>query len=157
MLTKVFEKYVNSLKQKKYRYQHQRFVAEGTKTVLEFLTEHFETEKLIATQSWLNEFAGHFNLPENLILPVEDHELKKISSLSNPSEVMLIAMMPKNQWDENTLSVNFSLALDDMQDPGNLGTIIRIADWFGIPYIFISENSADPFNPKTVQASMGSL
>jgi RNA methyltransferase, TrmH family len=157
MFTKGFEKYVNSLKQKKYRYQHQRFIAEGTKTVLEFLTEHFVIEKLIATKSWLNEFGGHFNLSQNLILTAEDYEIKKISALSNPSEVMLIAVMPRHALEENVLSTDFSLVLDDMQDPGNLGSIIRIADWFGIPYIFISENSTDPYNPKTVQASMGSL
>ena len=95
MFTKEFEKYVNSLKQKKYRYQHQRFTAEGTKTVFEFLTEHFEIEKLIATEAWLQQFAGNLNLPEHLIMPVKNHEMKKISSLSNPAEVMLIAVMPE--------------------------------------------------------------
>ena len=68
MLSKAFEKYVNSLKQKKYRYQHRRFIAEGTKTVLEFLTEHFEIEKLIATKAWLEQFAGHFKSASFFVL-----------------------------------------------------------------------------------------
>lgn len=156
MLSKSFEKYVKSLKQKKYRSQYQRFLAEGTKTVLEFLKEDFKIEKILAAPEWLQQ-VGYLELNDELVMEVSVAEMEKISSLSNPSPVMIIGCIPSLKLDEEALQQNFSLALDDIQDPGNLGTIVRIADWFGFPYVFISENSADPYNPKSVQASMGSL
>ena len=155
MVSKSFEKYVNSLKHKKYRAQHHRFIAEGEKTVQEFLEEGFAIEKILALPEWTTRherWKKKYDVEE-----VSPLQIQKLSSLITPSPVMMIGEMPQHTMVPQKISAQINLVLDGISDPGNLGTIIRTADWFGIEYVFCSENCADPYNPKTVQASMGSL
>jgi len=155
MIPKSFEKYVNSLKQKKYRSQHKRFIAEGEKTVREFLNEHFPAEKILTLPAWTekNERWKRFYSIEE----ISEVQMKRLSNLVTPSPLMLIGEIPDYKIQDAKIVSQISLALDGISDPGNLGTIIRIADWFGIEYVFCSEDCAEAYNPKTVQSTMGSL
>lgn len=157
MISKSLEKYVNSLKQKKYREERQRFTAEGEKVCTEFLKEGWNVEHIIATAEWLNKNSALSKKYSEVLMETSDREIKRISALVTPSPVMLIAEIPQWQLDEKKILSQLHLALDNIRDPGNLGTIIRIADWFGISTVFCSEDCADAFNPKTVQATVGSL
>jgi TrmH family RNA methyltransferase len=157
MLSKSFEKYVNSLKQKKYRISNKRFIAEGDKIVLELLEEKVNAEKLLATTGWLEIYRERLPAFHYVMEEISEHEMKRISSLVHPSGVLLVAEIPEAIIDREVIRKKFSLVLDGIQDPGNMGTIIRVADWFGIPYIFCSEDCVDSWNPKVVQASMGSV
>ncbi|MEO5674160.1 MAG: RNA methyltransferase [Chitinophagales bacterium] len=157
MISKSFEKYVNSLRQKRYREERNRFVAEGEKVTEEFLSEKCVVEKLLCTAKWLNRNSGHLNRHAEHIVEVSESEMQRLSSLVTPSTVMLIAEIPQSEIDDRNIETNVHLVLDDIQDPGNLGTIIRIADWFGIEALFCSVNCADAYSPKVVQSSMGSL
>jgi TrmH family RNA methyltransferase len=155
MVSKSFEKYVNSLKHKKYRAEHRRFLAEGEKTVNEFLSEGFSIEKILALPEWIthNErWKKKYDLEE-----VSPQLMQKLSSLITPSPVMMIGETPQHSISSPKMSAQISIVLDGISDPGNLGTIIRTADWFGIEYVFCSESCADAYSPKTVQATMGSL
>lgn len=157
MLSKSIEKYVNSLKQKKHRLEEGRFIAEGEKQAEEFLTGGLRTDKIIATPEWLKAKEYLWNRKQVTIVEVSEIELKRISGLTQPSRVLLVMEIPSVQTDESMIKNSLNLVLEDISDPGNMGTIIRIADWFGIPYIFCSENCVDVYNPKVVQASMGSI
>jgi TrmH family RNA methyltransferase len=157
MLSKSQVKYIQSLHHKKFRDQEGAFIAEGNKVVLELLQSgQFVCEQLIGEQEWLHDneirirkhFAG--NLQE-----VKDFELQKISALSTASQTL--AVFKKMQPKEILVKGKITLLLDTLQDPGNLGTIIRIADWFGIASIICSTDTADQYNPKVVQSTMGSL
>jgi TrmH family RNA methyltransferase len=152
MISKNKIKLINSLSQKKFRDQTGLFFAEGTKLVLD-LAPAFQTAILVATYDWLH--LHEYKADE--IIEIRDDEFNKISNQKSPQGVLAVFKKPDYSWKIKELNNQLSLALDDVQDPGNLGTIIRIADWFGIPDIFCSEHSADAFNPKTVQASMGAL
>lgn len=153
MISKNNIKFITSLSQKKFRDEHNMFVAEGTKLVLDLLPI-FKCSQLIATTKWLNDnFISTF--PE--VLEVTDDELKKISNQKSPQGVLAVFFKLSLTWNAVDLSDMLTLALDDVQDPGNLGTILRVADWFGITDVFCSENTADPYNPKSVQATMGAL
>jgi len=152
MISKTKIKLISSLSQKKFRDQTGLFVAEGSKLVLD-LAPFFRCSILVATIDWLN--LHKFKADD--IIELKAEEFNKISNHKTPQGVLAVFEKPEYHWDKQELSHKLSLALDDVQDPGNLGTIIRIADWFGITDIFCSEHSADAFNPKTVQASMGAL
>ncbi|RSK41978.1 TrmH family RNA methyltransferase [Mangrovimonas spongiae] len=146
MLSKNQIKFVRRLKQKKYRQQHGLFIAEGVKTITELLNSNFELYHLYTTES--------FNIDANLETMISFPELKKISALKSPNKALAVFVMPEQQSvDLNTLIV----ALDDVQDPGNLGTIIRLCDWFGVTHLVCSETTVDCFNPKVIQATMGSI
>jgi len=155
MISKAKIKLINSLAFAKYRRQHGLFVVEGTSSLLDFLNSEMTLESLYATGKWIEK---HQNELEG-IHPVEaeEKELKKISFLKTPPEVVAVFKIPG--WEDFDLKnmTGLLLMLDDIQDPGNMGTIIRTADWFGIDTIVSSPASANPFNPKVVQASMGSL
>jgi len=153
MISKSKIKLINSLSQKKFRDETGLFVAEGTKLVSD-LVNAFRCSMLVGTPDW---FRQNKIIPALETIEVSNDELKKISSLKSPQGVLAIFEKPVCEVNTQELSQKLSLALDEVQDPGNLGTIIRIADWFGISDIFCSEHSADAFNPKTVQASMGAL
>lgn len=139
----------------KYRRQHQLFVAEGTTNVLDFIRSGLRSEAVYATHEWLTMYKSH--LGEVAATEVSMKELRKISSLKNPSEVLAIFEKPADVTFDIKNINDLILMLDDIHDPGNLGTIIRTADWFGIQNIICSEETVDAFNPKVVQASMGSL
>ena len=149
MLSANQKKFVNSLKQKKFRNQHNCFVVEGFKMVEELLLSNFETETIFALSDWATH---HLNLKVEVI---SENELNSISSLITPNKV--IAIVKQKEKIISDLSQSLSIVLDDIQDPGNFGTIIRTADWFGITNIICSENCVDVYNPKVIQATMGSL
>ena len=155
MLTKSQINYINSLQTKKYRQKYQHFVAEGDKIVQELLESHFKIHSIYAKKDWISNFK--FQISNFKLLEINENELKKISSLTTPNQVLAIAEISPYSIEQKNLSNKLSIALDNIQDPGNLGTIIRTADWFGIENIFCSADCADTFSPKVVQASMGSI
>lgn len=145
MLTKAEIKLINQLKLKKTREKHQLFIVEGDKSIQEFLDGPFQLVSLYGLE---NTF---FSKGLKKITP---QELKKISHLTTPQNSLAVFKLP--HWGIPKKS-GFLLGLDGIQDPGNLGTLIRLADWFGITHIICSKNTVDVFNPKVIQASMGSL
>lgn len=154
MLNKNDVKNIKSLEHKKFRAEKGLFVAEGHKTVLELL-DRFSCILLIATQNWLD---SNKKISAERIEAVSADELKHASLLRNPQDVLAIFRIPKKEAKLSEIAQsNLVLALDDVQDPGNLGTIIRLADWFGIKDVFCSKATADIYNPKAVQATMGAL
>ena len=153
MLSKNKIKYIRSLELKKNRKEEGVFVAEGPKLVGD-LIGHFKCRLLVATSSWLD-MNSHVKADE--IIEASYDELTRASLQKNPQDVLAVFEQPDSAYDLNEVKKSLSLALDDVQDPGNLGTIIRIADWFGIEHIFCSHGTADVYNPKTIQATMGAL
>lgn len=146
-LSKSQLKLILSLQQKKYRNKYSLFIAEGTKVVKEFLNSNFELEQLFFVE-------GDDYDTEGKAIHISEMELKKVSSLKTPNNVLAIFKIPV----ENTLLNNgLILVLDNINDPGNLGTIIRLCDWFGVDQLVCSETTVDCYNAKVVQASMGSL
>ena len=158
MISKNKLKYIHSLEQKKARQREGVFVAEGTKTVNELLLADFCPQCLIGTEAWFDSMPESPARKAEHIIVTED-ELRKASFLQHPQQVMGIFLAPQSEslpapeWFDS----NLCLVLDGVQDPGNLGTIIRIADWFGISTIICSRETADAFAPKVVQATMGSI
>ncbi|MCK9207075.1 MAG: RNA methyltransferase [Salinivirgaceae bacterium] len=148
-------KFIKSLEHKKYRKIHQSFVVEGEKMVLELLNSPFEVTQIFATKPFLNHYSGNLTKGTNLV-EVTDQELKKISTQQTPNQVLAIAKLPQ-EGPLNLSDGNLFLALDNVQDPGNLGTIIRTAAWFGIRRLFCSPDTVDAFNPKVIQSTMGSI
>ena len=148
MVSKNQIKLITSLQQKKYRKQEQLFFAEGVKVVQELLHSNFELQDLFTTKQ------DFLTVPKNKVHAISEAELKKISALTTPNTCLAVFKIPKvKEMFEKGLIV----ALDDVRDPGNLGTIIRLCDWFGIETLFCSEESVDIYNPKVVQATMGSI
>ncbi len=146
MLSKSQIKTITSLKQKKYRLQQGLFVAEGVKTINELLASQFSLQQLYTTNS--------FKIDANLETVVSENELKKISFLKTPNTALAIFKIPEPKAiNTNQLLV----ALDNVRDPGNLGTIIRLCDWFGITDLVCNIETVDCYNPKVVQATMGSI
>ena len=154
MLSKNRLKLITSLAYKKHRDDLGLFTAEGSKSVVEFLPA-FKCQCLLATQEWLNDHPSD-RLPSETIV-VTSGELRKSSSLKTVQGVLAVFEKPALEWSLPLIQNKLSLALDNIQDPGNLGTIIRTADWFGIEHVFCSETTADVFGPKAVQATMGAL
>ena len=152
MLSKSQIKLVNSLQQKKFRNKLELFIVEGKKSVNEFLKANFELEKLFFTEDFNNERKEHREERREVL--VTKNELQKISALKNANQVLAVFKIPNNKIIEKT---DLTLVLDDIKDPGNLGTIIRLCDWFGISQLVCSLETVDCYNPKVVQASMGSL
>jgi TrmH family RNA methyltransferase len=153
MLSKNKIKYIHSLELKKNRVSEGVFVAEGRKLVGDLLG-HFACRLLVATQEWWD---AHPTATAEECVTVTQDELTRASLQKAPQEVLAIFGQPDFTMDASVLSHSLCLALDDVQDPGNVGTIIRVADWFGIEHIFCSHGTADVYNPKTVQATMGAL
>lgn len=155
MISKAKIKYICSLQQKKNRNNEGIFVAEGPKVVGDF--QRKRSPLFIAcTQQWLAHNGERVYNEETEVNVVTEDELKKVSFLQHPQEVLAL-FRQENSNLKHPDTHHLYLALDGVQDPGNLGTIIRIADWFGIEQIFCSEDTADIYNPKVVQATMGSL
>lgn len=145
-LSNKYHKLITSLSQKKYRQKHQLFVVEGVKVVREFLKSSYELEILFSTD---NDFSFL-----DCFIEVSPQELKKISSLKTPNKVLALFKIPR---ETKVDSSGLILALDTINDPGNLGTIIRLCDWFGVKQLICSRETVDCYNSKVVQASMGSL
>lgn len=148
MLSKNQIKLITALQQKKYRQSHRLFFAEGVKVISELLQSAFELEQLFETEPLFDE------VPANKKVTISPSELKKISALSTPNNCLAVFKMPV---DSPLLQNGLIVALDDIRDPGNLGTILRLCDWFGIEQLLCSNETVDVFNPKAVQATMGSL
>jgi TrmH family RNA methyltransferase len=148
MVSKNQIKTITGLQQKKYRKLHKMFFAEGIKVVQELLNSNFELQQLFTTEDI---FKG---VPKDKTELITEAELKKISALTTPNTCLALFAMPEEQ---PISQAGLIIALDDIRDPGNLGTIIRLCDWFGIAHLVCSENCVDAYNPKVVQATMGSL
>lgn len=146
-------KYIHSLELKKNRKAERVFLAEGHKLVEELLG-HLPCRFLIATSEWLSHHAA---LPVDDITEVAPEELSRASLQKAPQQVLAVFEQPNNTINLNSIRHSLCLALDGIQDPGNLGTIVRIADWFGIEHIFCSPDTADIYNPKSIQATMGAI
>ncbi len=147
MLSKSRIKLITSLKQKKFRNQHQLFVVEGLKTIHEFLNSDFELDFLYTTKLFSE-------VTSNKQLLITEKELQKISFLKNTHSALAVFKMNPEITTETTSLI---IALDNVRDPGNLGTIIRLCDWFGVTQLICNTETVDCYNPKVVQATMGSL
>ncbi|MGQ8336520.1 TrmH family RNA methyltransferase [Sunxiuqinia sp. A32] len=156
MLSKNKIKFIQSLSRKKVRDQEQLFLVEGNKIVLESIDSDFGIEMICATPEFSDRFFADKNLQCELIECSED-EIKKASLLQNPQQALALVKMPTPELSLQKATDKLFLALDFIQDPGNMGTIIRIADWFGIRDIICSQNTTDCFSPKVIQASMGAI
>jgi TrmH family RNA methyltransferase len=156
MLSKNLLKQIHGLRLKKNRIEEGLFLVEGTKSVIELLRSKIAVNKLIATTDWLQQHESEYKNAHIDIVVASEEEVNKASNLNTPQQVIAIAALPSN---ESTGDPNkeFILALDNIQDPGNMGTIIRIADWYGINTIICNENTVEWHNPKCIQASMGSF
>lgn len=148
MVSKNQIKLITGLVQKKNRNEQQLFIAEGKKVVQELFHSDFELVQLYSVSDLNSE------IPVEKITLISDNELKRISALTTPNECLGLFKIPKSKKIEDK---GIIVALDDIRDPGNLGTIIRLCDWFGIKQLICSETTVDVFNPKVVQATMGSL
>lgn len=155
MLVKQKAKYIQTLGQKKFREQEGAFIAEGPKLVKELLEENATSViEVFALKDWIND--NEKLLERKEVTAITEAELERISQLTTPNKVL--AIVRQFDKDENIdVKDKITLVLDGIQDPGNLGTIIRIADWFGIEQIVCGTDSADCYNPKVVQATMGSI
>ncbi|MBK9484897.1 MAG: RNA methyltransferase [Chitinophagaceae bacterium] len=158
MLSKTHTKYIQSLQHKKLRDETGLFIAEGPKVVMDLLNSRkFICKEIFALNNWLQEHSKHLSLlKDTAVTEAEDFELQKISSLSTAHAVLAVFEKRKPDYKIET-AFKITLVLDTIQDPGNLGTIIRIADWFGIENIVCSTGCADMYNAKVVQSTMGSL
>ncbi|HIG31972.1 MAG TPA: RNA methyltransferase [Flavobacteriales bacterium] len=151
MITKNQIKYIKGLSLKKNRIKEQCFVVEGEKCLAELLNSSFEIVELFALKDWIDENKVIFDK----IQAVSFKGLERISNLKSPNKVLAVVKLKKQEILQQESVV--TLVLDDINDPGNLGTIIRMCDWFGVKQIICSENSVDIYNPKVVQSTMGSL
>jgi len=154
MISKTQAKYIQSLGQKKYRDQEGLFIAEGPKLVKELLqNKNARLEQLYALDEWIDENEKVLSTANAVRINAGD--LERISQLKTPNQV--VAVFKKFESNAPIAKGKISLVLDGIQDPGNLGTIVRIADWFGVDQIICSTDCADLYNPKVVQATMGSI
>ncbi len=146
-------KYIRSLDQKKVRRIDKVFLAEGPKIVSDLLGA-FHCRMLVSTEEWLK---AHPNALADEVFCVTSEELSRASLLRTPQQVLAVFSQPTYSFDISLPQQSLCLALDGVQDPGNLGTIIRVADWFGIEHIFCSMDTVEVYNPKVVQATMGAI
>jgi len=148
MVSKNQIKLITSLQKKKYRFTNQLFLAEGIKVIQELLKSNFELVHLYTTQNDFEEVSNE----KKTIIPESD--LKKISALATPNTCLAVFKIPV---EKKIIESGLILALDSIRDPGNLGTILRLCDWFGIEQLICSKDAVDIYNPKVVQATMGSI
>ena len=151
MITKNQIKYIRGLSLKKNRIKEQCFIVEGEKCLAELLNSSFEIVELFALKDWIDENKAVFDK----IQAISFKELERISNLKSPNKALAVVKMKEQKIIQQKSAV--TLVLDDINDPGNLGTIIRMCDWFGVKQIICSENTVDIYNPKVVQSTMGSL
>ena len=163
-------KHVSALKLKKFRDEYNEFVAEGNTLVQDLIQSPLELASVYALQSWIVDNLGLIREKNLPVYETDSLDMSRISSLSSPSPVLAVVKIPAGALemlkadDMDRLEdlfpgiiQNLSLVLEDISDPGNFGTIVRIADWFGVRTIFCSENSVELYNPKVIQSSMGSV
>ncbi|NQU88793.1 MAG: RNA methyltransferase [Mariniphaga sp.] len=156
MISKNKIKLIKSLSQKKYRVKENLFLAEGNKITRDFLMSDFRIHLIICTDDFYKSIQKYISGNVELLIASQE-DIHKCSLQKSPQEALILCEIPKRNFNYDILNNDIILCLDGIQDPGNFGTIIRIADWFGIKTICASKNTADVFNPKVVQASMGSI
>ncbi|WP_343693452.1 RNA methyltransferase [Chitinophaga sp.] len=154
MLSKAQIKYIQSLQHKKYRQKSGQFIAEGDKIVPELIFGGMAVREVYATKEWISGHA-HILTGKVPVIEVEAHVLKQLSALTTPNQALALVDIPPAA--PLVLKGSVSLALETIQDPGNMGTLIRIADWFGIKQLICTPDCVDVYNPKTIQATMGSI
>jgi len=158
MLSKNQIKYIRSLHAHKFRQIHRQYLVEGEKMVSELLLSGKKAEHIYALDSWVE---NHYKTLTDNLIPhtiIDSEILEKISTLHSPNQTVAIVAKDNVEWNlKEKLGNGIFLVLDNLQDPGNLGAIIRTADWFGVSGIFCSPETADVYNPKVVQATMGSI
>ena len=157
MVSKNLRNYILSLQKKKAREEQQVFVIEGDKLIREFLRSDFSIVNLLAKPEFISSLPAELSGRAGEIITVSYDELKKMSSMVTPHNALAVVRMPDVKFSPSKIFRSLSLALDTIQDPGNLGTIIRAAAWFGIRNIICTENSVDVYNPKVIQATMGAF
>ncbi|MBT8228831.1 MAG: RNA methyltransferase [Bacteroidia bacterium] len=158
MLTNQLKKNIKSLHQLKFRQKYNKFIAEGPKICEEYLVNgKYEIEQIFCNQNWYEENTMLVTPFPGKTIICKDKDLNNISSLKHANKILIVCNMPSSQLKDSVdLGESWALYLDDIRDPGNMGTIIRIADWFGVRHLISSTECVDYYNPKVVQASMGS-
>ena len=158
MLSNSQLKLLTALQVKKYRQKYRKFTLEGDKLVAELLAQQrIGVSAIFGLERWAAENAALLEPFLQIFNPVSESELKKASALSTPNRVLAVAGIPEASFSDDLLRGQRCFFLDGLQDPGNLGTILRIADWFGMPAVFCSPDCVDAYSPKVVQASMGAI
>ena len=155
MLSKAQSKHIRSLTQQKFRDQFQQFIAEGSKLAIEWLSSQQSVIQIVATREWLDDnralIAPHH---EAMVIEATEKELEIITTLQTPNQVLLVIPYPAVRPFQASAN-KWYMALDSIQDPGNMGTLLRIADWYGIEHVLCNEQCVDIYNPKVVQSAMG--
>ncbi len=146
---------IEKLKEKKHRTEKGLFLVEGATSVLELLDSNLHIEHLVVSEAFWNDYRGKLEKPGCPISPIHEGEVKKMSSLEH--NISAIAIVKQPELAEATYSKGITIALDGIRDPGNLGTLVRIADWYGIDTIIASDDTTDIYNPKAIAGSMGSF
>jgi len=158
MLSKNTLKYIQSLKQKKFRQMYNNFVVEGAKMATEIIQHQgISIEGIFALDAWITANNSLLTKFDAILHIISRKDLERISSLKTPNQVLVVCKVPTYKLDLPTINTSLTLFLDDLQNPGNMGSILRIADWYGLPYVFCSKNCVDVYNPKVIQASMGAF
>lgn len=155
MLSNARKKEIASLKQKKYRQRYGQFVVEGEKSVLELCQSNYEISEILVTKTVFEKLGN--KLPGSKTLIISDKDSHQLSSLETSPGIMAVSNFKEMALNDVVLTNKLTLVLDTISDPGNLGTIIRIADWYGIETILCSTDCVDLYNPKTIASSMGSF
>lgn len=151
-------KLMNALRQKKYRQKYNKFIVEGDKMAIEILQQDdWKVDQIYALEYWVKTHAALLSLYPGRVNIIDPDELNRVSGMKTPNQVFLIVHIREEAPDLKRLLQTKSLYLDGIQDPGNMGTILRIADWFGLEAVFCSDDCADVYNPKVVQSSMGAF
>ena len=150
-------KLIRTLDLKKARELHQLFIVEGDKSVSEALSSSLTVEYVLAKKEWLEQVPGELLAKVSQIIEINDRQLSQISFLKTPNQAISLVRIPQYTLEMTEIIGGLSLYLDKVQDPGNLGAIIRLADWFGIANVLCGEGCADPFSPKSVQSTMGAV
>ena len=158
MITHNQLKYIKSLHQSKFRQKYNNFIAEGDKIAEEILQNSiYKIEGIFATEKWINTNDQFARKHKKLLTGIGQGEMKKISTLKTPANVLIVLKKQTETINYKLMNHGHAIFLDNVQDPGNVGTIIRIADWFGIRAVIRNNGSADFYNPKVIQATMGSF
>lgn len=158
MITREQIKYIRSLQQKKHREEYRCFIAEGLKIIREVIaSSRSDIEFLVCTSKYRKQLETDFSIHELKIIEASEKEFSRISNLKTPQEALAVLRMGKQANSTDSINKGLLLALDRIQDPGNFGTLLRIADWFGIKNLICSNDCVDIYNPKVIQASMGAF
>lgn len=158
MLSQNKIKYLTALQSKKFRQKYDIFLAEGDKICLEIIkNDKIKIEEIFALPNWIEKNIESLKPFRDRLIEITEAELKKISCLTTPNQVLISAHIPIFEINKELINNDLSFYLDGIQDPGNMGTILRTADWFGVKNVFCSDTCVDIFNPKVIQASMGAF